>query len=75
VKFGVAIQARSHAEFLDRSIDCSENYALRILVKNWEAGEEVAFWKSFNLVYGVFLQVIDEQGRPLLADQILTKVI
>ena len=75
MKFVVAIQARGHAEFLDRSIYFYENYALRILVKNWAAGEEVAFWKPFNLDNDVFLQVIDEQGRPLLANQILTKVI
>ena len=75
MKFGVAIQARGHAEFLNRSIDCSKNYALRILVKDWESWEEVAFWNPFYLVNCVFLQVIDEKGRPLLANQIFTKVI
>jgi hypothetical protein len=75
MKFSVAIQAEVHAKFLKRSIDCSEYYAFRNLVKDGEGGEEVAIWKTYNFVNGVFLQVIDEQGRSFLPDKCLTKVI
>jgi hypothetical protein len=75
VKFSVTIQAEVHAKFLNRSIDCSENNTLRYLVKDGEGREEIAIWKPYYFVNCVFLQVIDEQGRPLLADKSLTKVI